>query len=331
MRYKTLAAAAVFGTMLLSCGREEVQDIHSLTGDPILFSTDIATRSPLFSSMRGRSFGVMGYGYDGLWSVNEVQATPDVFHKQKVSCSALGVSSYAPVQYWRNATSYTFFGYYPEESSGVVAASAATYEGVPYIDFTLPSSTDPDDYYDVMVAKSVENLTNSSKSNVSLTFRHMLFCMNLEARNLNDEPVRIRRVQFRIDRLDYTRCRFYMDGRADAPQGPSVANRRFSISGTADEVQISPLDNINSEATDISGDRNLMLIPQNTMSGEIFVERYNEENGQWEEKSRAFTSDKEFAPGRRYTAMMNFTGDKLSVTIIESGEWDDSSVGYQFE
>ena len=306
---------------------EDIESIPQREGY-ILFEAGVETRAPIITSMRSRSFGVLGYSYSGTWAGNVIMAKPDVFQSQRVDVSDNGVSSYSPLKSWVGGKAYTFFAYHPYNG---VTVSTAAHEGVPFIEYTIPASTDPDRLEDLMVAKSREDLNGNGSRSVAFTFSHLLFCMDLEARNMNAETVRIRNVRFRINKLTYSSIHANMDGTDVRYGGESINGREFAITDGAEELEIAPLDIQHSSATPVSRQKNLMLIPQSRIDGVITLEKYDPQSGSWITASRDMVSDREFLPGRKYTAVMNFSGDAMTVAIIESGEWTDKVEQIEFE
>ncbi len=338
---------AIFSVLLLSlcaCGRQEpnVETCTVPTESYILFNSGISTKTPIISDMRGLSFGVIGYKYTGTWASNVIMAKPfvddettgDGLYKREVACAANGVCSYSPVKQWESGQSYTFFAYYPYNYSGLTTSSDS-YEGVPYIDYSLPASTAPADLQDVMYAKSEEDLNGNGSGTVSLTFHHALFCLNIQGRNVNEDDEKIRNVKIKFDQLDYSTMHIRLDGTKDGDipmyAGTVITNREYVVSD-ATAITIPPLTTANSEPTLLSGNNNLVLIPQDGLSGTITVDYYDTENSAWvNAKGNSFTSDRKFEAGKKYSMMLNFAGDAITIAIIESGEWIDKPVDILFE
>lgn len=339
------AILSVLLLLLCACNRQDpyVETITVPTESYILFNSGVSTKTPIISDMQGRSFGVIGYKYTGTWASNVIMAKPfkentagaaDGFYQREVACAANGVCSYTPIQRWESGQSYTFFAYYPYNYSGLTTSSDS-YEGVPYMDYSLPSSTDPADLQDVMYAKSEEDLNGNGSGTVSLTFHHALFCLNIQGRNVNEGDEKIRNVKIKFDQLAYSTMHIRLDGTKDGETpmcaGTAITNREYVVSD-ATAITIPPLTTANSEPTLLSGNNNLVLIPQSGLSGTITVDYYDTKTSTWvNAKANTFTSDRNFEAGKKYSMMLNFAGDAITIAIIESGEWIDKPVDIIFE
>lgn len=302
------------------------------------------TRAPIITNMRGKEFAVLGYEYPKttLWNAYKALATPNVFAAtpQSVSCSTAGVCTYTNIKEWGNDKAYTFFAYFPINTAVKYNGNNSSYKGVPYIEYDLPTSSDPDDLLDVMYAQSNENMLGSNSSTVKLQFNHALFCLFVQAMNLNDEDVKIKNVNFTINSIQHTHLHLNLDGtpymvdKVDQTySGGSITGRTYTILDDDNEITIPPISSTNPNATDVSNykdasftnDNNIMLIPQSEMSGKITLIK----DGTSMEQE--FTSDIDFKPGRKYAVSISFAGDAMSIKIIDSDEWTDSTSDIEFE
>ena len=120
IRYILLAAAL----LAISCKQEQPTiDFSKL---PVhygymQFSTDVASRSHLAESMRGKDFGVIGFKYSETsnWGTSKSTATPgDWFYNVKVGCNADGICSYGEPKQWED-NNYAFFAYHPYNGAGI--------------------------------------------------------------------------------------------------------------------------------------------------------------------------------------------------------------------
>ena len=144
---KYILLAAVL--LAISCEQPEQPSIN-LGELPIhrgymQFSTGVSSRAQLAESMRGRSFGVLGYKYSATttWGTAKVLATPSVFYDQKVTCAENdGTCSYdaypdsdKSLKEWEEGN-YSFFAYHPYGERTGVSLSDKTATNTPSLTYT---------------------------------------------------------------------------------------------------------------------------------------------------------------------------------------------------
>ena len=221
---KYILLAAVL--LAISCEQPEQPSIN-LGELPIhrgymQFSTGVSSRAQLAESMRGRSFGVLGYKYSATttWEAAKVLATPSVFYDQMVTCADNGTCSYdaypdsdKSLKEWEEGN-YSFFAYHPFDGVGI-ELSGSTTTNTPTLTYTYgwlnPTSQDgwfETDFetmdnkgnvvefdivklcdptapvFDLMTAEAID--VNSSDGSVNMNFKHRMFALEVLANNYNE-------------------------------------------------------------------------------------------------------------------------------------------------
>ena len=173
----------------VGCNKElQVVEEEKAPLDPnkqyIHFDADVQTRGALVSgNILEDNFKVLGYQYRGDWETAKVLASPNVFDStpELVSYSG-GVYSYESIQPW-SGNKYSFFGYYPSNSSYITLFDNGTAKaGEPYIIYNFPTESDPTLHLDVMTADYIDTGVASSPS-VQMNFKHRLCAVDVGARN----------------------------------------------------------------------------------------------------------------------------------------------------
>lgn len=194
-------AIAIFA----SCEKAQVDNSNEIELIPeagyIRFSTSVATKAPIISNLRGKSFGVLGYnyGYSTNWEVARALARPELFHDLLVECDANGVCTYdvdnstdgKQYEPWSLSQKYSFFAYYPisGESNGTISISGASAVNMPTVTYALPlksqdeGEVSPDNLLDLMTAYSIDK--TAGDGTIGLFFQHRLFCIEVLAQNYN--------------------------------------------------------------------------------------------------------------------------------------------------
>lgn len=326
--------------LLFSCnGNEESGPLNPVDlewGGYIVFDTEVATRGALYtaSTLSGQNFGVLGYKYTNStpWDTYKATATPNVFSNtpQQVTWSSTSYT-YNPLQQWENGSRYTFFGYYPW-GLNIVSTS-----GVQYINYSQP--TDPAQMSDVMTGM-ISDIDNSGNGVVGLTFWHRLCCLNVEARNLNEDTEQIYDLKITINSPMYSSAQIPLDhNMAITPGTVDSSSKTYQIIPNDASQKVS-IPKYTGEATDLSGDNNILFIPQQqsvmgNLSGTI---SFKDKNGNARPNSTQldidnckFDSSKNFEAGKKYTLVLNFSDEAISIAIIESGEWTDKGQSIIFE
>ena len=194
IRYILLAAAL----LAISCKQEQPTiDFSKL---PVhygymQFSTDVASRSHLAESMRGKDFGVIGFKYSETsnWGTSKSTATPgDWFYNVKVGCNSDGICSYGEPKQWED-NNYAFFAYHPYNGAGItlsgtdkVNTPTLTYEyawnsnsgTINLCDTNFP-------VFDLMTAEAID-ANGKGSGRVDLEFKHRLFAFEVLVNNYNE-------------------------------------------------------------------------------------------------------------------------------------------------
>ena len=310
----------------------------------IKFTTGVESRAPIITDMKGKSFGVIGFTYPEYqtWTSARILAEPDLCHNLQVNCSADNVCTYDidkntndnQYMFWDLVNHHTFFAYYPIASqSNGVTISPATQKDTPFVKYQLPLKTDtpvnPDNLMDIMTASAIDQTVRSG--NVKLQFHHRLCCIDVVARNFNDDAQTISNLSVEIGGIQYNGIQVYMHkGDAKFSSIPEKSeswnvNNEVTFDILSDAVQVAQ-----NEVKSISGNKNIMLVPQAaTLSGTVtFVKNGNTANPVTE----AFSSDFDFEEGKKYSIVISFTGDDVIVLMVQSGVWEEKDdVNYEFD
>ena len=333
----------------------------------ITFNTDVATKAEIVNSLKGKSFGVYGFSYSNStdWETTRSVSFPDVFQNMVVHCDPeTGVPSYdldsdiagKQLTPWNLLKYYAFFAYYPYGNGNVVGSEMKN--DVPTVTYTLPlgeNPVNPDNLVDLMTAHSIDR--DPVKNAVvgfnepyfdgtpACEFQHRLFCLEVMSQNFNDnKDERIRTPKLIIDNLKYNKIIVPLqkgDSKfsVTAQERPSSGSLTFDISGNNGGAGGSGEEEIlvyaqNSEyytgPVSLSGTRNLMLIPQDRLSGQITFELYDATQNKWTAYTQNFESKITFEEGKKYTLSINFTGDSIVIVLSEAGSWEPFQVNYEF-
>ena len=197
IRYILLAAAL----LAISCKQEQPTiDFSKL---PVhygymQFSTDVASRSHLAESMRGKDFGVIGFKYSETsnWGTSKSTATPgDWFYNVKVGCNSDGICSYGEPKQWED-NNYAFFAYHPYNGAGTgISLSGTDKVNTPVLTYTYdwkPNSEGIIDVYDsatpmfdLMTAEAID-ANGKGSGRVDLEFKHRLFAFEVLVNNYKE-------------------------------------------------------------------------------------------------------------------------------------------------
>lgn len=292
----------------------------------IKFTTGVESRAPIITDMKGKSFGVIGFTYPEYqtWTSARILAAPNLCHNLQVNCNEDAVCSYTGSMFWDLVSHHTFFAYYPINMNGV-EISGANQMDTPFVNYTLPLTADgtvnPDNLMDIMTASSIDQTVRNG--NVKLQFHHRLCCIDVVARNYNEDAQTISDLLVTINGIQYTNVQIPMH-KGDTkfspnPSGTAPESVKFAI--LSDEVSVTK-----NEVKSISSDKNIMLVPQTeSLSGMVTFKR----NG--ESVTESFSSDFTFEEGKKYSIIISFTGDDVVVLMVQAGLWDDEEVTYEFE
>ena len=334
----------------------------------VYFGADVMTKAPIYKDLNGQDYGVIAFKYDSDWNTFKAVGKPSSAagdndrpgfnFPTKVSCSETGLCTYrskqinAPVE-WEQGKVYSFFAYFPyseaTSGNGVILNSTDGTAGVPSIKYTVPSWTDPSSLSDVMTAAAIDEV-NSGDGTVGFTFKHRLCCLNVEARNFNDSPETVKNLKINITSEMFESVVVPLDPSIEIAQSGNHAGASYQIIPDSDDskVTVPVYDGISSSTTNLSGDNNIILIPQNVddimgdtngdgvdevilpgkrkLTGNI---SFTDKSGN--PQSQEFESDKNFEAGKKYTFVITFANGSISIAIIESGEWTDMNQDIIFE
>lgn len=352
----------------------------------IRFSTGVATKAPMIENMRGKNFGVLGYfyGYSTKWDNARPLAEPKLFYNQKVDCSAEGVCTYDinsslagnQLKPWDLSLKYSFFAYYPmaADDNGIYI-SAANAVNMPTVTYHLPlksqreGEVNPGEIQDLMTAYAVDKTAGDGK--VGFTFQHRLFCIEVFSQNFNttkmvkvkdengeeteqeiDADEIISNLTLTINNLAYESITVPMM-KGDSKSAPTmVANSHGSVTfrllESNDKVTVPSQDEEGSGAVSLSGDKYIMLIPQDasrtkltgTLSfdttdanGNTLSYKLSESENETDNLKRAlkFETDLNFEEGKKYNMTLSFTGKTVVIATAKAGSWEASSVNHEFE
>lgn len=390
-KHSNILILSLFTLLLASCSKENVgiggdENVNeNFNKSYILFDVDVATRGTLIEdTILKDNFYVIGYQYRGDWNTYKVMATPNVFYKDQQSTQlalpqtvtynkGTNLYTYSPIQAW-TGNSYSFFAYYPviSQNSPIVLFDDGTTlkQGVPYITYTLPNSSDPRTLIDVMTAKYIDTGIDFSPS-VNLNMYHRLSGVDISAHNYykvdhdnnQDTPdidaiIKITNLKVDLENVN-TVAKIYLDDSERVYSSPGKRSYQLvGNTGSADwslsYIDIKPS---NSNGDEGEGNNNiketlitnpsstsLILIPQtNELSFKLAltyqVGYYN--NNQWvtlrtvnnsgANNLLSGTFNVPLTEGRRYYLDLTFTSDAVTISIDPASEWVDKDVIHEFE
>lgn len=336
--------------LLVSCQKHTYSPngIYS-EGGIITFSTRVETKAPIITEMNGKHFGVYGYNFSNLqnWNTFRATATPNVFYNLDVSCAQTdGVCSYSVdtdtdingLEEWLLNTKYSFFAYYPfNTASSSIVLSQKTDIDTPFINYSLPNPTDgqvdPDNLQDIMTAK-VTDYSATQGTTVRFTFYHRLFCIDLYGQNFNTDAVTISNLSMTISGIEYDTSKIYMDREiASEPQKTDS----WSTSSTLTFPILSSMTlEGKAEAKCLSGDKNIMLIPQDSSiegaSGLNVIIRFTKTSGTESTDVELESNYKvNFKEGKKYSLTINFVGEQVIVVAADAAPWEKKDVTHTFD
>lgn len=332
---KNIVALPLLLMAFVSCNNnsiveKEVIELSLPEHGYILFNTGVDSRGALIENELTENFHVLGYRYSSTWETAKVQAKPEVFYKEDIEYRN-GVHTYDPMQPWIGTQKYAFFAYYP--ISDKLNASAETYEGNPYVEYTLASRTNPGDLKDVMTAHVID--TDASARTVDFTMKHRLSAIDVIGRNFNNEEksVAVSNLVIKFDNLLYDKVTIPLNfkdepelvvgdkltGNAMKATYPLISNSTFTIPfGGAETL--------------LSEGKTMIVIPQDTyLKGKYDITFRNEGGVEVTKIDQAFDMTCSILSGRRYYIQLTFTQEDITVAIIQSEEWADEKIDHEFE
>ena len=357
---------ALLASVVTSCEKPVVVPSTDIELIPeagyIRFSTGVASKTPIIDNLRGEKFGVFGYSYlsSTNWATARPLATPNVFYKLEVDCDDNGVCTYdadpatPDLQYepWRLSNRYSFFAYYPMQG---VTVSGEDDVNMPVITYSLPLEegsnglVNPDRMIDLMTAYSIDQTARGS-GEVDFTFQHRLFCIAVIAQNFNKDEedmqgvvtkeadLYVSNLKLTIGNLNYITLTVPMQKGDElvkpiyTPKEVAADNKIKPFSASFDisngEIKV-PSQDDNSARVSLSGDRNVMLIPQDAtlapFSGSVSFDLDGTSY------TKTFNSRLNFQEGKKYNIVISFTGENIIVSVAEAGSWEPHSVPFEFE
>lgn len=335
----------------------------------IRFSTGVATKAPMIENLRGKSFGVFGYtyGYSTKWENAKALARPQLFYNQEVACSGEGVCTYDinssvegnQLKPWDLSQKYSFFAYYPMAAQGNgISTSGVNAVGMPTVTYALPLVTNtagevnPDALQDLMTGYAVDKTAGDGK--VGFIFQHRLFCIEVLSQNFNttkmvkvknengqeteveiDADETISDLTLTIDNLAYESITVPMMKGDSAPstvlnsKGPVI----FRLLSSDESVKV-PSQDEGGGAVSLSGDKYIMLIPQDARQTELTGElsyKVTDSRGTTTLETCEFKSDLNFEEGKKYNMVLSFTGKTVIIATAKAGSWETHPVNHEFE
>ena len=360
MEMRRVYAYMIMMISFVACQKQvDTPDIHAPWGGYITFSTGIETKTPINVNMRGKNFGVLAYSYDSNWATARPVSTPDLFYNQTVGCDNNGICTYdadpsadgTQVKEWNLAKTYSFFAYYPTtaDNSGIsISGSSAT--DMPKVTYTYPFGTPDandnanitvpgnDALVDLMTAAATDQ-TGKGSGIVRFNFEHRLFCFEILANNYNDDTtIDISNLKLKLTGLAYDSMTVPMmasDSKTDVTKTSTglPASVTYTISDAGKTATIPSFKNGGtsyslSKNCSSTQDGYIMLIPQDTeISGEFTWDHMPTGSG----VMTTFTTNLDFQAGKKYSIIINFAGDAITIAIIEAGTWASNEVNIEFE
>lgn len=323
------------------------------------------------ANVTDKNFGVIAFQYTSDWNTFKATGKPE---SSKFPCPTI-VTYDKTNKYWTydasdrndgynlvnwdNSSKYTFFAYYPSSWGELsVPLETITTAGVPKVTYTMPSTTDPAQLRDVMIA-SVKDAQNNSDGTVYFHFRHCLSCLTIDARNLDKveetgaADQTISNLTLNLTSNLYSTLSIPLDNTIDPTPSGTKVGANFTYSNTTTAITVPLIANEGADkdkikVVSISQDNNVFLIPQKANGTNGHLQGYitftdkdgriqtgdaskDKVSGYNYDMSLQFDSDKDFEAGRKYTLIINFANGKISVAIIESGDWEDVMIDHTFE
>lgn len=336
---KNIQVLALLLIVLVGCNNtsiveEEVIDLPVPEHGYILFNTGVDSRGKLIEESLTDDFKVHGYCYTNTWDAAKVLATPNVFCGKLIRYEE-NVHSYDPMEPWIGTQKYSFFAYYPTDVSTI----SDTYEGNPYIEYTLASRIDPTLLKDVMTAHVID--TDASARTVDFTMKHRLAAIDVVARNFDDDNnVEVKNLTIHFDNLLYDKVTLPLNTGDDPELKDTIKadNIQASYPIVGDTPIVIPP---GGDETVLSTDKNkkvyksMIVIPQKDyLTGYIKLD-FKNETGTWITKDNPdtkFSTNCEILPGRRYYVQLTLTQEDVTIAILKSEEWEDKDkIYHEFE
>ena len=360
MMRRSFVILSLAALLVSSCYRQERDDSGNVIpvdwNGYVYFGSDVSTRTPVITSMSGKSFGVVTFKYTSDWNTFKATGTPESSGQSsvpegkygfpcptEVACDGTALCTYdassttagTQLVEWESGKKYSFFAYYPLASStnGVTMNSTASTVGAPTLTYTVPSWTDPSVLPDIMTA-SVIDATNNGDGTVGFTFSHRLCCIDVQARNLNNYVESVKNLKLNITTDVYTSVNISMDASAAlVPSGTKSGGISYQIiaDDESKKVTLPVITGSSSSTVNLSGDNNIIFIPQTIADKGKLSGSISFTNAAGDSKTQNFVSDKDFEAGKKYSFIISFADESISIAIIESGDWLDNNQDIIFE
>ena len=191
---------------------------------------------------------------------------------------------------------------------------------------------------DLMTAAATDQ-TGKGSGIVRFNFEHRLFCFEILANNYNDDTtIDISNLKLKLTGLAYDSMTVPMmasDSRTDVTKTSTglPASVTYTISDAGTTATIPSFKNGGtsyslSKNCSSTQDGYIMLIPQDTeISGEFTWDHMPTGSG----VMTTFTTNLDFQAGKKYSIIINFAGDAITIAIIEAGTWASNEVNIEFE
>ena len=302
------------------------------------FSTGVASKADLATSLRGKNFGVIGYRYasNTKWATAKSLAKPfsaDDDHILRVVTSDNGVCTYdtssddgLQLIPWEEYL-YSFFAYHPYDGTGITLSNSEvvntpkltyTYGWLDAIGSTIPAYGN-EYIFDLMTAEAID-VNGDGAGIVNLEFKHRMFALEVLATNYNestddvDASQTITNLTLTLDGLKHTGMVIPLSmqtGEADPDYIEGIVNNPvFKISDTPVDIPAFNEKGGGGVATSISKEGSekggfLMFIPQG--AGELTgTFSWEELEGFTGNVQNSFMSTLEFEAGKLYQVIINF-------------------------
>lgn len=384
--------------LLPSCQQETLDQTGEAPSpaDYIQFGTPTVTLNTESRSItkdaltEGDAFGVLGYcvpyqlgtnnlNYDAgtsLWLTKYSQCAPSVFYNTPVTVNADGTCSYNNLQKWyvqghgldgaansevgadAEQYRYTFFAYYPYESSNPVFTVDApvnqTTKGAPKFTFTMPQTGNdlntpldhtntPDAMFGVLYNQQ------RTGRNVSFEFSHLLTALGFEVNNFSERELKIHSITLSGQFFKQIELDFSQTGTLTAATYPeSYYSGTYTIFDEANNNQpltlAAPTEGNDKTTSGLlpkgangEGEHILLISGKAPYFGPSANE--NESNavkvnitytfGNDAKETMPYTRPETFTPrpGTKYTAQLNFVGDTFVLQFIVNNSeiWEDGA------
>ena len=341
-------------------------------------------------------FSVLGYRYPSSWSAAGIMAKQNstitfqnnsgqlttseymgVFHplgtdnqpsevptQQKVTWNG-ATHSYTNPQEWENSLKYAFFAWYP--STLIANGGNSSFEGSPYITYTLPEGTDREarrNMSDVLTGTRIDYTKRAYGASVALEMKHRLAGLDVKAGNLinakalkdtygkqgtdnyieawgentldDSTPVTIDISNFSLILKGIkTSAQINLDPNAATSLVPSGSADK-TYTGFACATGIEYYDQKDKEKSLVGDDEKLILIPQNgpievsmSLSYTINCNGYSK-TFDVQASDAKITIDK-IEENNYYFLLLNFTKSGLFVKTQVNNIWEERTIEHEFK